>query len=456
MRYTVKNLLAIAAAEIGYKEKETNAQLDDKTANAGDDNYTKYARDLAAAGYYQASKQGYAWCDMWVDWLFLQLCGDNAAKAQEIICQTGLYGAGCKFSAQYYREQGRFFTSDPHPGDQIFFGPRGNETHTGIVESVENGVITTIEGNTSNQVARRTYKVTDSNISGYGRPKYEAEDSEPVLAVTGTPSTGSAADEKTIWNFLLGKGLNEFAVAGVMGNLYSESALRSNNLQNSYQTKLGFDDAGYTVAVDNGTYSNFVRDSAGYGLAQWTYWSRKEKLLAFAKAAGKSIGDLGMQLDFLWKELQGYTGVMKVLRSAASIQQASDVILTEFERPADQSAAAKAKRVSYGQKYFDKYAAKTEAPATFTVDELAQQVLDGKWGNGADRKARLTAAGHDYSAVQQRVNEIVAEKKQATIDKMAREVINGKWGNGADRKKRLTAAGYDYQAIQDRVNEILG
>lgn len=456
MRYTVKNLLAIAAAEIGYKEKETNAQLDDKTANAGDDNYTKYARDLAAAGYYQASKQGYAWCDMWVDWLFLQLCGGNAAKAQEIICQTGLYGAGCKFSAQYYREQGRFFTSDPHPGDQIFFGPRGNETHTGIVESVENGVITTIEGNTSNQVARRTYKVTDSNISGYGRPKYEAEDAEPVPAVTGTPSTGSAADEKTIWNFLLGKGLNEFAVAGVMGNLYSESALRSNNLQNSYQTKLGFDDAGYTAAVDNGTYSNFVRDSAGYGLAQWTYWSRKEKLLAFAKAAGKSIGDLGMQLDFLWKELQGYTGVMKVLRSAASIQQASDVILTEFERPADQSAAAKAKRVSYGQKYFDKYAAKTEAPATFTVDELAQQVLDGKWGNGADRKTRLTAAGHDYSAVQQRVNEIVAEKKQATIDKMAREVINGKWGNGADRKKRLTAAGYDYQAIQDRVNEILG
>lgn len=64
MSYTAKRLLEIAAAEIGYKEKETNSQLDNKTANAGDDNYTKYARDLHAAGYYQASKQGFAWCKL--------------------------------------------------------------------------------------------------------------------------------------------------------------------------------------------------------------------------------------------------------------------------------------------------------------------------------------------------------------------------------------------------------
>ena len=73
MGYTVSKLLAIAAAEIGYKEKETNAQLDDKTANAGDNNWTKYARDLQKAGYYQAGKNGYAWCVMFVDWCFLQI-----------------------------------------------------------------------------------------------------------------------------------------------------------------------------------------------------------------------------------------------------------------------------------------------------------------------------------------------------------------------------------------------
>lgn len=172
MSYTAKKLLKIAAAEIGYMEKETNAHLDDPAANAGDANYTKYARDLAAAGYYQASKQGYPWCDIFVDWCFLQLCGTRA-KAEEMICQTGLYGAGCEWSAKYYKQQGRFYTSDPKPGDQLFFN---NYSHTGIVEEVENGVITTIEGNISDRVARRTYSVVSTGIDGYGRPKYDAEE----------------------------------------------------------------------------------------------------------------------------------------------------------------------------------------------------------------------------------------------------------------------------------------
>ncbi len=183
MGFTVKRLLEIAAAEIGYKEKETNSQLDDKTANAGDDNYTKYARDLAAAGYYQASKQGYAWCDMFVDWCFLQLCGGDKAKAEDMICQTGLYGAGCSWSAKYYKQQDRFFTSDPQPGDQIFFN---SYAHTGIVEKIEGGKVHTIEGNTSNMVARRTYTLGSSSIDGYGRPKYDAEDTADTPAPEST------------------------------------------------------------------------------------------------------------------------------------------------------------------------------------------------------------------------------------------------------------------------------
>lgn len=173
--YTATRLLEIAAAEVGYREKETNAQLDNPTANAGDEDYTKYARDLRAAGYYNGNKNGYAWCDVFVDWCFFQLCNKDAAKAQEIICQTGPYGAGCKWSAMYYRNQGRFYSNGPQPGDQVFFN---NYAHTGIVEKVEGDKIHTIEGNTSNRVARRTYSINSDKIDGYGRPKYDVEQSE--------------------------------------------------------------------------------------------------------------------------------------------------------------------------------------------------------------------------------------------------------------------------------------
>lgn len=172
-KITVANLLDIARAELGYKEKESNSQLDDKNANAGDENYTKYARDLAAAGYYQGNKNGYEWCDMFVDWCFYQLCGKNKYIAEDVHCQTGPYGAGCYWSALYYKQAGRYHYSNPKPGDQIFFG---DYDHTGIVEKVVNGVITTIEGNANNQVKRCTYSVNDSWVNGFGRPKYEAED----------------------------------------------------------------------------------------------------------------------------------------------------------------------------------------------------------------------------------------------------------------------------------------
>ena len=88
-----------------------------------------------------------------------------------------------------------------------------------------------------------------------------------------------------------------------------------------------------------------------------------------------------------------------------------------------------------------------------TIDELADEVLAGKWDNGAERERLLTAAGYDYDAVQKRVNEKLYRK---TVDEIANEVIRGKWGNGTERKQKLTAAGYDYSAVQKRVNEMLG
>ena len=168
--------------------------------------------------------------------------------------------------------------------------------------------------------------------------------------------TSSTDNGKTIWDFILDKIGNEYGVAGLIGNLYAESGLRPNNLQNGFEKKLGMTDATYTAAVDNGTYGNFVKDSAGYGLAQWTYWSRKQNLLNYAKTLGKSIGDLSMQLSFLWQELQGYKGLLKTLSAAKSVYDASTAVLTVYEKPADQSDTVKKKRAEYGQTFYKLYA----------------------------------------------------------------------------------------------------
>ena len=94
-----------------------------------------------------------------------------------------------------------------------------------------------------------------------------------------------------------------------------------------------------------------------------------------------------------------------------------------------------------------------------SIDTLAREVIAGNWGNGQDRVNRLTSAGYNYNAVQDRVNEILSGSASKptgkSIDTLAREVIRGDWGNGQDRKNRLEKAGYDYNAVQRRVNEIL-
>ena len=204
-----------------------------------------------------------------------------------------------------------------------------------------------------------------------------------------------STNEQKIWNYLIAKGLSEAGAAGLMGNLYAESGLRPTNLQNTYEKKLGYADASYTTAVDDGSYTNFVKDAAGYGLAQWTYWSRKQNLLNFAKKAGKSIGDLEMQLDFLWSELQGYPAVISALKTATNVKAASDGVLVNFERPANQSNTAKSRRASYGQKYYDKYAtvsnSKEESKVTETelrqkVVSIAESYLGCKESDGSHKK----------------------------------------------------------------------
>ncbi|MBQ9326958.1 MAG: hypothetical protein IJ225_00285 [Solobacterium sp.] len=101
-------------------------------------------------------------------------------------------------------------------------------------------------------------------------------------------------------------------------------------------------------------------------------------------------------------------------------------------------------------------AAKPAAPAKKAVDVIVEEVIKGDWGNGEERKTKLTEAGYDYDMVQRAVNrKLGAEAPAKSIEDLAKEVIRGDWGNGADRKAKLEAAGFDYNAVQAKVNELL-
>lgn len=189
----VEKLLSIAIAEIGYLEKRTNKSLDDKFANAGFNNYTKYARDLDKMGVYNTPKNGYAWCDMFCDWCFITAFGLEIAM--QITGQPMReYGAGCTSSANYYKRIGSFYKSNPQPGDQIFFTNDGGKTmaHTGLVEKVSGGRVYTIEGNTSSEagvvanggaVRRKSYELKYNRIGGYGRPLYNSVPIVPSVEI---------------------------------------------------------------------------------------------------------------------------------------------------------------------------------------------------------------------------------------------------------------------------------
>ena len=182
MNCYVENLIKIAKDEIGYLEKASNNNLDSKTANAGSNNFTKYARDLDnISGFYNGKKQGYAWCSVFVGWCFFKAFG--AENAKRLLCQPDKsLGAGCEYSMKYYKINGRFRTS-PTVGDQIFFkDSSGTACHTGIVYAVDKSYVYTIEGNTSSAsgviangggVFQKKYSLNYNRILGYGHPAYD-------------------------------------------------------------------------------------------------------------------------------------------------------------------------------------------------------------------------------------------------------------------------------------------
>lgn len=183
---TASEVIKIALDEVGMLEKSSNAYLYNKTANAGKNNYTKYAyeMDTKYSGFYNGKKNGHPWCDVYNDWCFVTAFG--VEKAKELLCQPSKsLGAGCKYSMDYYKKKGQLH-SKPAVGDQIFFY-NSNKTsiaHTGLVYNVDKSYVYTVEGNTSSAsgvvanggaVAKKKYKLSYNRIAGYGRPNYDED-----------------------------------------------------------------------------------------------------------------------------------------------------------------------------------------------------------------------------------------------------------------------------------------
>ena len=172
-----EKLLNVARNEIGYHESG--------------DNYIKYAEGNWDNQFYGWELQNQPWCDVFVDWCFCQAFGLATGAA---ITYQGVGGGSalCRASAQFYRDYGAYFMY-PEVGDQIFFYYGGDINHTGIVESYDQSNVTTIEGNTSDQVARRVYRINDPVIAGYGRPNWalageESPDDPPSPTPVPTPT----------------------------------------------------------------------------------------------------------------------------------------------------------------------------------------------------------------------------------------------------------------------------
>ena len=189
----------------------------------------------------------------------------------------------------------------------------------------------------------------------------------------------SASNEQTVWNYLIKKGLTKQGAAGLMGNLYAESGIQSVVYEMAYRSKVGLTDQQYVDQVNSGKYSEskFVNDQVGFGLAQWTYYTRKQAL--YKQCRGK-IGDLTCQLDYLFVELtNSFKGVLNTLKTSTDVYTCTVKVMVDFENPADQSATAKNTRYKFAKGYYDKFAGGSGPvnPPSKTYTVVAGDTLSG-------------------------------------------------------------------------------
>lgn len=178
-----------------------------------------------------------------------------------------------------------------------------------------------------------------------------------------------------VWERLMMDIGNRYGCAGLMGNLFAESSLNPLCKTGGNKKVSGKE---YAEKIDNNdiSCSSFAKDGAAFGIAQWRYWTRKEKLYLLAKEKDVSIGDLDLQLTYLLDEIKTYKTVYSTLCSAKSVKEASDIVLERYEKPANVGEAAKKKRADFGQRYFDQYCSVPEPSNNdIPVKEVGNEVV---------------------------------------------------------------------------------
>ena len=284
--------------------------------------------------WHWGTADGEPWCASFVSW-----CADQCG-----LIELGVIPKfeGCIYGVQWFSERGLFYYTPyyggveyiPKTGDIIFFSGTRNKdisSHVGIVQYVEGGRVITIEGNTSNSVLERSYDLTDSYVLGYATPEY------PALIVGDSDFTGNTNAE-IAWNYFKSKGLNDYAAAGILGNLQAESGIDPAKAQSG--------------------------GGPGRGIAQWEVGGRYGALVSFAAARGTEWSNLESQLEFIWYELNGgdsttlyilnknYGGI-EGFANAKSVEWATEAFEKSFERA---GIVRMDLRIRYAREHYNSFA----------------------------------------------------------------------------------------------------
>lgn len=177
---------------------------------------------------------------------------------------------------------------------------------------------------------------------------------------------------KYIYTSLTAAGVTKEGACAVLGNIQAESGFIVNNLEDSKNRLLGLSDTQYTEQVDNGTYINFIYDASGYGLPQWTYWSRKQGFLNYAKSKNKSIGDLQIQVEYLIKEFQEvFPGIWNSLKSDTNLYNLTWLLLDKWENPAVKNIST---RYQYAQTWYNQINSLAATPNANPINNTSNPV----------------------------------------------------------------------------------
>ena len=392
-----------------------------------------------------------------------QTIGDSGCgPAAAVNALESMYGRGNKIAsaARFALKRGYKETNGgTEPG---FFGDYFNangyssqttSNKSKLEQNIRNGIPTVIMGKDSNGVSSSSpfgtnpHYVTVTGVDGRGNAIVQDPESRydnqlyPVDSLMKQTSFGSSVFGRSVWGkgtydaniwwYLKQLGMTDAGAAGMMGNLSAESGLHPDRVQGDIPYSQASVD--YTKKVDNGSISkdNFINKGpggGGYGLAQWTYYTRKQGLYNLAKSRNTSIADIGTQLQWLGTELNGYTSVMNTLKTTNDIQAASDIVLTQFERPANQGASVKAARKNLGQGFFNTYKGTkgTEitgsvlpGKSTLTGTDSTTDTSSGSTDTSANTSTESSNSSDIFSYVSSEIDNVLGDKLSNITNKLS-------------------------------------